>query len=319
MSNSLAFTPPGEFDPDKMTVESWVRKMKNYLGSLKEGYEPSLIAEFAFDRLSSPVQFWYEKVYLESKKKTRSAVSVDGLYAALEEKYGKRDLYASRDIFWNLPCDDVSAFLAHFAERARTSTLSQEELIYILTARLPTRASAELRKSPQSDLHSAMDLVKRVQEAGAGSSSRPVFFGKGGHSDFKGRDGVKDGNSGGKDKVGSTQFLGVISTSESPPLSGPIIAAVNGENTRTTLNFGVEENLIPWKYVRENRLSYSLGGPQEVTLPDGRAVESRATCEADVSHRGSTAKYSFRVVDGITFPVLGRPWKEATSLGLDDD
>jgi len=315
MSSKLAFSPPEVFDPDKVTVESWVRKMKNYLASVGEN-DGTLITEFAFDRLSPQVQYWYDKVHLESKKRTRAQLSVEGLYAALAEKYGKRDLFASRDVFWKLPNGDLSAFLSSFTENARSSVLPQDELVYILANRLPHRYALELRKSPPDDLYSAIDSTRRLLEAGSDSGYRP--FNK--PFDPRGKEGAKDGYPG-KERGGErTQSLNTMTVmSGFPPVSGAIIAALDGENTRTTLNFGVEENLIPWRYVRENRISYSLGRPTEVTLPDGHRKESKATCEMEVSHRGSSAKMAFYIVDGIQLPVLGRPWEVATAVVIEDD
>jgi hypothetical protein len=193
-------------------------------------------------------------------------------------------------------------------------------LIYILAARLPNRFAVELRKSPPDDLWTAISVVKRFHEAG--SVGRPTFpivssrssEGNNNSRPREQRDGDKSsGGSGGS--AGFRQQLNIIRIADEVPLRGPVIAALNGENTRTTLDFGVEENLVPWKWVRENHVKYSLGAPEEVVLPGGRTAESRATCSLEITHKGSTATLPFRVVEGLEFPVLGHAWKAASTEG----
>jgi len=306
---SLAFAVPEVFDPQLCPVEQWVRKMKNYLGSVKPVEDQSYIFEFVFDRLSTTVQYWFEKVYSAGKKVTRSKMTAEALFGILIEEYGKRDLFASRDLFWKLPNGDISMFLSSFAEHALCSYLEQEELIYILSARLPSRLNQKLRENPPKDLHTALTLVRRLDDANA--VARPAAFGKGkegGKWDGNGSGG--HGSSGGSG--GTTVRLGAMSLQEIPAAQ-PLIAKIAGENTRATLDVGLEENLISWKMVRERGLRYSRILNREVRLPNGQMAASGATCELDVEHRGTSATLVFQVVEGVSLPVLGKPWQDVSS------
>ena len=128
----LTFPPPDSFDPEKTPVGTWARKARNYLSSFP-GVSEEQKANWVYDRLSTPVQFWHSSEHLKGDLSRLADVSALDLVAIVEKQYFSLDLYAVRDSLYNIRYEEVSDFLPLFLERVLSSPLTQDELIYIFT------------------------------------------------------------------------------------------------------------------------------------------------------------------------------------------
>ena len=235
----LSFPAPEAFDPDKVPVAIWARKARNYLSTYPQAPEDQK-ANWVYDRLSPQVQFWYVSEHLGGDlSRLSDAVALD-IIAKLEKHYSSPDLFAVRDSLYNIRYDEVSDFLPAFLERALSSPLSQEELIYIFTARLPKSYSVELRKSPPASVFEAIKLVRRILEATSAGRPSPSF---------------------GKPSSEKAHSHSQLNSLRTPGEKGfQVPTSVAGEMVTATLDTGATDSFVSWSLVRRLRLKYTMKG-----------------------------------------------------------
>lgn len=198
-------------------------------------------------------------------------------------------MFAVRDSLYNIRYDEVSDFLPAFLERALSSPLSQEELIYIFTARLPKSYSVELRKSPPASVFEAIKLVRRILEATSAGRPSPSF---------------------GKPSSEKAHSHSQLNSLRTPGEKGfQVPTSVAGEMVTATLDTGATDSFVSWSLVRRLRLKYTMKG-HEVSLADGLTVTSKGYADTPVSvDGGPTVRVRLWLLGDLDSDlVLGMSW-----------
>ena len=299
----LTFPVPEVFDPEKTLVSTWARKAKNYL-SAYPGAPEEQKANWVYDRLSTQVQFWFSCEHLSGDSSRLAETAAADIIAKVEKQYSTLDLYAVRDSLYSIRYEEVSDFLPSFLERAISSPLSQDELVYIFTARLPKNYSVELRKSPPTSVFEAVKLVRRIIEAN--SAGRPsMSFSKPGHSSDRGRS--------------SDRGHGQLNSLHVP---GEELFHVNvsiaNEQVTAALDSGATDSFISWNLARRLALKYTLKG-QDVSLADGLTVSSKGYTDVPLTVLGGpTIRVRLWLLgDTNADVILGLSWLKLAKPKID--